>query len=364
MKIVIDARMYQESGIGRYLRNLIGQLQEQDTENNYLILLLKKDFETLDFKKNFTKVLVDFRWYTITEQIKLPKILHDLKPNLIHFPHFNVPILYDGKFVVTIHDLIHQHYSMERSSTHGKLIFNAKKFGYNKVFEIAIKKSLKILVPSYFVKDQLINEWKIGQDKIMVTPEAVDDKISRSKKNVRLPEKVRPPYIFYVGNAHPHKNIEGLIQAFLKLRKIEKNLQLVLSGKENYFWEYLKKKYSNPDIIYTGFVTDEELVAFYKNAEVYIEPSLEEGFGLPLLEAFSLGCPVVASDVGSLKEVGGDAVHYFISNDVDDLVTKIEDVLNNKELRKDLVEKGKKRVKLFSWEKMVEQTLEVYRKCV
>lgn len=375
MKIVIDARMINESGIGRYIRNLINELQKLDQQNDYYILHLKKDFNTFLYQSNFHKVLADFKWYTVTEQIKLPRILHNLKPDLVHFPHFNVPILYRGRFVVTIHDLIHQHQSLQKASTHGKLIFNAKKFGYKKVFETAVKKSERILVPSNFVKVQLTNEWKVKDEKIEVTPEAVDPDLigidfnsSRSRKNENLPDNVRAPYIFYVGNAHPHKNIENLIKVFLILREDDNDLQLVLSGKENYFWKQIKKKYSQKGIIYTDYVSDSQLVALYKNAKVYVEPSVEEGFGLPILEAMSLGCPVVSSNIGSLMEVGGPssgvAAIYFNPLSIEDMVEKISGILNSEKLRKKLISKGKERVKGFSWEKMAQQTLEVYKEAI
>ena len=371
MKIVIDGRMINESGIGRYLRNLINELQKLDNQNDYYILLLKKDFNTVVYQSNFKKVLANFKWYKIAEQIKLPKILHDLQPDLVHFPHFNVPILYEGKFVVTIHDLIHQHYSISDSSTHGKLVFNLKKIGYKKVFETAVKKSEKILVPSEFVKQQLKTEWRVPDNKVVVTHEGVNLTHPRGGLSIH---GTKLPYILYVGNAHPHKNVEGLITAFKILKKLthpasggqDDDLRLVLVGKENYFWRkiMMDSRFRGNDILYTGFVDDAQLASLYKNAEVYVEPSFEEGFGLPLLEAFSLGCPIVASDIGSLKEVGGDAVVYFDPKNIEDMSEKIGEVLNNEKLKKELIEKGKKRVKQFSWKKMAEQTLKVYTESI
>lgn len=366
MRIVIDARMYNESGIGRYTRNLIEQLQKLDDKNEYFVLLLNKDFETLEFQKNFKKVLADFKWYGLAEQRKLPKILYQIEPDLVHFPHFNVPIFYKDKFVVTIHDLIHQHHQMKRSTALNPLIYKIKQFGYNKVFKNAISKSIKILVPSSYVRDLLINEWKLEKEKIVVTYEGVDDKILSLAKRVGKVDlvkkkfNIKPPYIFYVGNAHPHKNVEGLIKAFLKLRKSYQYLQLVLSGNDHYFWQRIKKEYNHKDIIYTGFVSDEELVSLYKKAKVFVMPSFEEGFGIPLLEAFVCGTPVVSSNVASLPEISRDAAIYFNPKDTDDMVDKISKVLNSEKLRKDLIKKGQKRVKEFSWQELAKKTQEVY----
>src|SRR3989344_5135921 len=334
MKIVIDARMYQESGVGRYIRNLIENLKKIDKQNEYILFS------------------PDIKWYSIKEQIKLPKLLEDLKPDLVHFPHFNVPIFYRGKFVVTIHDLIHQHYGMQRATTHGPLIYKLKQFGYKKVFANAIKKSEKILVPSNFVKNQLIKDWQVDAEKIVVTYEAVDDKILHSAtKKLTKPYALNPkPYLFYVGNVHPHKNVEGLIKAFFKLKKDHKDLKLVLAGSDHYFWQRIKKEFKDDGIIYKGYISDEELVTLYKNAICFVMPSFEEGFGIPILEAMALSCPIISSNAGSLPEVGGDACLYFDPHDEEDMINKINKIINDENLRKDLIKKGLIRYKKFSWQ--------------
>lgn len=371
MKIGIDARFYNESGVGRYLRNLIDNLKVLDRENEYFIFLLAKDINNFSEVKNFRKVPADFKWYGFDEQINFPKLLGKYNLDLMHFPHFNVPVFYRGKFVVTIHDLIHQHFAMNRATTLNSLTYKMKQFGYRRVFKTAIQKSLKILVPSEFVKKELTEEWNVSQEKVTVTPEGVDDAIAVNASKISQKQissilnkfNIKQPFIFYVGNAHPHKNVEGLINSFKNLKKSYPNLQLVLSGADHYFWQRLKKEHTSTDIIFTGFITDSELAGLYKSTEVFVLPSFEEGFGIPLLEAMAIGCPVVCSDAGSLKEVGGDASIYFNPRDIKEMSEKIALVLENSSLRKDLISKGKKRVKLFSWERLAKQTLEVYKQC-
>lgn len=363
LRIIIDARMIGESGVGRYIKNLIEQLQIIDNKNDYFILLRKKDYEDLTFKKNFTKILADFRWYSFSEQLKLPGLLDAIKPDLVHFPHFNVPVFYKGNFVVTVHDLIHQHFSMQRVTTHGPIFYKIKRLGYKKVFETALKKSKKILVPSNFVKKQLIDDWKIIENKITVTYEAVDDSLLLIEKKKET-EKNNESYIFYVGNAHPHKNVEGLIKAFLRLKEKYADLKLILAGYDHYFWQRIKKQFQDKDIIYKGFVSDEELVVLFKNAKAFVMPSFEEGFGIPVLEAFSSSCPVVSSNAGSLPEIGKDACLYFDPHNSDDMTEKISQIMDNEKLRNELIKKGLKRYKEFSWQKMAKETLEVYLKCV
>ncbi len=371
MKIGIDARFYNESGVGRYIRNLIVNLKMLDKENQYSIFLLPKDFKQFANTKNFQGVCADFAWYGFAEQFNFPKLLNKFKLDLMHFPHFNVPIFYSGKFVVTIHDLIHQHHAMKRATTLNPLTFKIKQIGYRKVFKIAASKSQKILVPSKSVQQLLTREWNVASDKIVITPEAVDNKILEIANRMTKIEyekilskfKINNSYLFYVGNAHPHKNLESLIKAFLILQKNNPTLLLVLSGYDHYFWQRLKKEHTHKNIIYTGFISDEQLVALYKGAQVYIMPSYEEGFGIPILEAFACFCPVISSKVGSLPEVGGDACLYFDPHNLDDLVEKITNVLKDQTLRKKMIAKGKNRMKLYSWEHLAKQTLEVYHKC-
>lgn len=371
MKIVIDARMYQESGIGRYIRSLIKNLEDLDKKSQYFILLTRADYHSLNLRGNFSKVLADFKWYSLNEQLRLHSLLNQLKPDLVHFPHFNVPIIFGGKFVVTIHDLIHQHFQMRRATTHDPITYKIKQLGYRAVFKTAITKSAKILVPSNFVKDLLTGDWHLDAQKIQVTYEGVDDRLLAIKKVLskekckRILNKfnIKHPYIFYVGNAHPHKNLEGLIKAFLEIKKSHQNLMLVLSGGDHYFWQRLKKENQHNGIIYTGFVSDEELVALYKGAEMFAMPSFEEGFGIPILEAMACSTPVVSSNVASLPEVGGDACIYFDPAKPDDMVDKIDQVLKSEELRRDLIKRGQIRYKQFSWKKLAQQTLEVYESC-
>lgn len=369
MIIVIDGRLWFESGIGRYIRNLVTNLRNIDKENEYKILLLKKDLDKIKLGDNFQKIEADFRWYSLAEQYSLPKILKKLQPDLVHFPHFNVPISYKGKYVVTIHDLIHQHFPTRAASTRNPLIYKMKKYGYKRVFDSAVKNSLKIITPSEFVKGQLEHEWSVDRSKIVVTPEGVDDSILNITRSLGRKEadsvlgkfNINGSYIFYIGNAQPHKNIFELIDAFRLVKQMYPDLSLVLSGPQNFFWQKIKDKIKDKAIIFTGYINDEEMVALYKNAECFVMPSLEEGFGIPVLEAMACGCPVVSSQNGSLPEVGGDGAVYFDPNNIEDMAEKISKVLDDKGLRRNLIEKGLKRYKEFSWQKMAEQTLEVYQ---
>ena len=159
---------------------------------------------------------------------------------------------------------------------------------------------------------------------------------------------------------------DGLIlrDNLIKLKDKYPDLKLVLAGHDHYFWQRIKKEFQDPDIIYKGYVSDEELVTLYKNAKAFVMPSFEEGFGIPILEAMALSCPVVSSNAGSLPEVGGDACLYFDPTNMSDMTNKINKIINDENLRKDLIKKGLQRYKKFSWKKLAEQTLEVYENSI
>ncbi|CAN5344692.1 hypothetical protein BH10PAT1_BH10PAT1_6440 [soil metagenome] len=174
MKILIDARFYglENAGLGRYTINLIDQLCKLDKQDEYVILLNKKYFETLNLPSNFEKVEVNIKHYSFEEQLKLPQIIKKYNPDLTHFLHFNVPINFSGKFIVTIHDMT-MHFQKADSSNLNIIKYLFKHFAYKKVFKNAVKKSQKIIVPSGFVKDQIANYFEISKEKIIITYEGI-----------------------------------------------------------------------------------------------------------------------------------------------------------------------------------------------
>ncbi len=174
MKILIDARLYglENAGLGRYTINLIDRLQVIDRKNQYIILLRKKYFEELRLATNFEKVLADISHYSLSEQLQLATIIKKYKPDLVHFLHFNAPLGFKGKFIVTIHDMTMHNRKVEASNLLLP-VYLIKHFVYKKVFRHAILKSEKIIVPSEFVKDEILGNFKIPREKVVVTYEGV-----------------------------------------------------------------------------------------------------------------------------------------------------------------------------------------------
>lgn len=168
MKILIDARLYgpKHTGNGRYTSELVNNLAKLDHANQYFILLRKENMN-ISFPSNFKKILADFKHYSFIEQFKLPYLLYKLKPNIVHFPHFNVPVLYFGKFVVTIHDMIMHKFKGGTATTKGFLGYLLFRIGYHLSFAKAVYGSEKIIVPSEFVKNEIVKFYKVNKKKIL-----------------------------------------------------------------------------------------------------------------------------------------------------------------------------------------------------
>ncbi len=375
MKIGIDARFFGPigKGLGRYTQRLIENLEKIDKENKYVIFLRKENWSNYQPRNpNFKKVLAPWRWYTILEQIYMPRLIKSHDVGLMHFPHFNVPLFYKGSFVVTIHDLVLEHFPTQRATTLSPLFYKIKRVGYKIVIRAALKRARQILVPSEYTKEEIIKYFGLEPTRIKVTYEGCG-KSDFPYYNVgsltsEIPKKygIIKPYILYVGNAYPHKNLERLILAFQKLSKAyQLDLRLVLVGENDYFYKRLKDtvlKLGIKNIILAGFVRDEDLNSLYKNALFYIFPSLCEGFGLPPLEAMACGLPVASSNKTCLPEILGDAAYYFNPDSVDDIARAIEKVAIDEDLRKKLIVKGFEQIKKYSWKRMAEETLKTYRR--
>lgn len=370
-RIGIDARFFGPigKGLGRYTQKLIENLEKSDNQNDYFIFLKKENFDEYEPKnKRFQKVLANYSWYTVEEQIKLPRLLKKYQLDLIHFPHFNVPFLYFGKFAVTIHDLILLHFSTTRSSTLKPFTYWFKYLAYKFVIKSAVLRSQKIIAVSEFTKQDILKNFKnISENKIAVTYEACEDycMLSPDKDEEILKRYgIIKPYILYVGNAYPHKNLERLVLSFREVLKKIPDLRLVFVGKEDYFYRELKnfiKDHKAKNITFADYVPDYDLDIIFHNSKLYVWPSLYEGFGLPPLEAMAKGTPVISSDHPCMKEILGDSVYYFNAEKEDEISEAIERVIGEKALRQNLMKKGYEQIKKYSWKKMARETSDIYQ---
>lgn len=349
-KIVIDARLsgLKHAGIGRYTQMLCENLNDLR-------------FTIYDLRM----ISPDIRHYTLAEQIQMPGILKRENPDLVHFLHFNVPLLYIRPFVVTIHDLLWHEQVGTTATTLPAWIYWLKYLAYRLVLRHAVLKSKAIIVPSEWVKKQIVKRFPGVEKKIHVIYEGV----SEIFKGPTLP---RPacrrggqgrtlPYIIYTGSLYPHKNVPIL----LNVLKHFSDLKLVVACARSVFWEKFRQEVRNRGlkdrVTLAGFVPDKELAVLYREALAFVFPSKSEGFGLPGLEAMASGCPVISSNAGALPEVYGDAALYFDPENETELIGEIREIMENQGYRKKMIELGKERSQMFSWDKCAKETSTVYR---
>ncbi len=370
MRIGIDARFYGSlgKGLGRYTQRLVENLEKTDHHNHYVVFLGKENFDEYQPKAgNFQKVLAPWRWYTFAEQINMPLLLKKYDLDVVHFPHFNVPLLYRKKFVVTIHDLILIHFPTVKNTTRNKLFYWLKFLSYKLVIRSAVKRAAKIIAVSRFTKDDILFHYRVDPDNVVVTHEAWDafsGYSNHDEEKTLAKYGIIKPYLLYVGNAYPHKNLEKCVMAFKSIAEKRKDLYFVLVGREDYFYKQIKEAVrarNIPRVVFADFVPDGDLGCVYKNALLFVFPSLYEGFGIPPLEAMANGVPVISSGHACMKEVLGESAACFDASSANAIARGIEKVLENPEWQRELVRRGYTRVKKYSWEKMASETLDVYK---
>lgn len=389
MRIGIDARFYGSvgKGLGRYTQKLIEHLEILDTENEYVVFLRRENFSEYQPRNpRFHKVLAQYPWYGWAEQLLFPFLLLKYRLRVVHFPHFNVPILYPGVFVVTLHDLILLRHPTLRGTTRSVLFYWIKYGAYRLVIFCALRRAAKVITVSHFAKRDIVERYPFVCHKIEVTYEAVDDfcfmptprktrvlfqrlglivkdEKSSENKSDRLVHDILKPYCLYVGNAYPHKNLE----IFLDIASCFPEYQFVLVGKEDYFYRRLERQVTRRavrNIIFSGFVDDSELGSLYRFASCYVFPSLYEGFGLPPLEAMNYGTPVLASDRASLPEILGAAALYADPDNTQMFTQRLRDLLETSETREQLRKRGHEQVALYHWSDMAKKTRLLYESVV
>ncbi|MFA7314828.1 MAG: glycosyltransferase family 1 protein [Candidatus Magasanikbacteria bacterium] len=370
MKIGIDARMLSSAfGIGRYIQQLVLELQKIDMENQYILFLRQDNFDDVKITNpNFTKILADIPWYTFEEQKEFLHILKNNPVDFMHFPHWNVPYFYQGKFVVTIHDLTMYHFARPEASTLGHVKFWLKDQAHRKLISHVVKKAEHIIATSEFTAGDIAKTLGVDRKKITVTyqaPFALDNFDEKDNQDVLQKFNIKKKFILYVGSAYPHKNLDKLLESW-QIFNEEKNREydLVLVGKDNYFYQKLKEKFFNLDnIVFTGFVDDSDLIGLYRQARVFVFPSLYEGFGLPPLEASFFRVPVISSSASCLPEILGESALYFDPENVRQIVDILDLALTDENIRLELKRFGRENLQRFSWEKLARQTKNIYLGC-
>lgn len=364
-KIVIDARLYgpKHTGLGRYTKNLLSSLVLQNNFKNYRFILLVYPELLQEIKSdlgdNFQYITTNLRHYSIAEQIFLPFLIAKLKPDLVHFTHLDKPILYFGKSVVTVHDLIRHFSKGSETTTKNPLFYWPKYYGYLLMTRLIFATS-SIIVPSNFWRDYIIKNYHLNPDKIVTTYEAVDPNLCTTQNS----SDIVKPYIIYTGNLYPHKNIDIILKALPELSDITLKIICARSVFTSRIEKLINKYNLDKRVNFLGFVPDNEFAKIYSQAIALVHPSLLEGFSLTGLEAMALNCPVIAANSSCLPEVYQDSVLYFDPHNSRQLVSQIKKLQSDKKLRHELIKKGSLLVKTYSWKKTAAETLSFYQKII
>lgn len=364
MKIGINGRFLvaKRTGVQRAAYNLVKTLVEIDRDNEYVIFTGKEQVGSADWDYPNVQVIGDdlipsesvknHFW----EQVWLPKLARRHAVDILHSPANIAPLFYRGKSIINIHDLCFvvnpQWYSF------------AFRTLYNAVIPQLARRATKVITNSNNSKNDLLQYFKLPAEKVSLVYWAVDDVFSLPPAESSLASKPDDDYILYVGSLEPRKNIDVLIKSYEKLRHDFPAIKtkLILIGGESPLFASVqfKAKEFRDDVIFKGFVTDQELGDYYRRARLVAYPSLYEGFGLPPLEAMASGAPVVTSSTSSIPEVVGRAALLVNPRDEDQLAKAMHQILTNDTLRQSMVKAGKAQVLKFNWYRVARGVLAVY----
>lgn len=346
-----EANVGKRVGIGEYAFELLKEFEKLKRKNiSFRVYLKNNPLEDLPkARKGWEyRIIGPKKFWT---QLRLPFELYfgNDKPNVFFSPSHYGPRFAPMPNAISIMDLSFIHYPGLFKKSDLYQLANWTRY--------SAKRARKIFTISLASKDDIIKEYKLPENRVVVTYPGVKKTLLMRK------DKFNFDYILFVGTLQPRKNIVRLIDAFSRLAPKHPNLKLLIVGKKGWLYDEILKapaKFNvESDVKFLDFVEDAKMQNLYKDALCFVLPSLYEGFGLPVLEAMKNGCPVLLSNISSLPEAGGDAALYFDPQDPQDIADKIERVLGDPKLREDMVKKGNEQVKKFSWEKTAKETLKV-----
>jgi glycosyltransferase involved in cell wall biosynthesis len=320
MRVGIDCRKIDDFGIGTYIRGLLTAMVGVD-----YVAFGPRDAA---LPAGVEHVFVDAPKYSVRELFKVGR---DAKIDLFHAPHYVVPFL-KVPFVVTVHDLIHLRHRNPLARAYARTMIGR-----------AVRKSRRVITVSDAVRTEIAAEFGHAE-KIAVTHNGVDAVFTAAGA------KAEGRYFLFVGNDKPHKNVDRLVEAFSRVR----DAQLMLAGGSF-------ERFGNRDrIVVAGFVSSEQLASLYRGAIALVQPSLEEGFGLPALEAMACGTAVITSTAPALIEITGDAALHVDARSIDAIGDAMQSILHDATLRASIIARGLDRSKNFTWRRCADLTREIY----
>jgi glycosyltransferase involved in cell wall biosynthesis len=364
MRIAIDARKLHDFGIGTYIRNVLLGLARLDQSTEYIVLCRPADVDAISaLGTNFRAVAEAARPYSLGEQVWIPLSLVRERAHLLHEPHYVLPPATRCRSVVTIHDCIHlmfpQYLPGRLAHTYARMSMWS-----------AVHKSDRILTVSEASKRDILRFFDIPEDKVVVIYNAIDERFlvpadEQRMDLIRQRYQLDHPFLLYVGNIKPHKNLERLIDAFGRARAGGlADLRLVIIGDEISKYPPLRQSVHrhrlDKYVRFLGFQPYDTLAAFYRLARAFVFPSIYEGFGLPPLEAMACGAPVVTSNVSSLPEIAGNAAILVDPYEPASIADGIRRAVTDEGLRAQVIERGFARARDFSWGESVAALHRIY----
>lgn len=327
-RVGLDARLTKQmsAGMKAYAREVAARLPKVAPEYDYTAFTQGRNFG----------------W---DEQVRLPLAIRDARVDLVHFLALYVPVVVPQRFIVTIHDLIHLHFPEQFKAKVGPY--------YRTVVRFACARATRVITDDERTVDDLVSFLGVRREKIRVVPLGVSEEFFAAAE----PYRSSRPYVLYVGNHRRHKDLPTLFAAWSSARSLTP-LDLYLTGEAD-FTQPLPAREDGGRVVLLGDVPDERLVAYYAGARALVQPSLREGFGLPVLEAMAAGCPVIVSDEAVAGAVR-DWVQTYPAADAVALRTKLEAALGDGE-REQWVNGGRKAARLLTWDRCARATADVYR---
>ena len=364
MKIAFDLRRIKNPGIGRYMKCLVEAILTEAPHGDYLLILPPGEEGMIATGSKRAKTITpQLKYYSIREQIGLPGILRGHNVDLLHAPHFMLPVVRPCPSVVTIHDVIGVAWKEDIASRVGWVY-------YRMMISAAARLADRIITDSTFSRDDIVRRLGVDRQKVSVIYPGISSDFQRVTDErqieaIRAKHRIEGEYIVYTGIYKPRKNHAGLLHAFRNQFSNGRNANLVLVGPlkegEQELRSLAEDLQISKKVIFTGFVDDAELRALYSGAKVYACPSLYEGFGFTVLEAMACGTAVVCSAETSLPEVAGDGALYADPRNAEKFGQALYDVFTSATVRETLIEKGKKNLERFSWANTARETLGVYQ---
>lgn len=367
MKIAFDLRRVGNPGIGRYMKCLVEAVLACAPEHEYLLIVPPDATGVIRASGGRVKEVVSrLKYYSVQEQIGLPQILRRHRVDLLHSPHFNVPLMSPCPVVATLHDVIYLACREDLPSRLGRLYYRA-------MMEAAVRRADRVITVSEFSRIDITRYLSFSPQKIDVIHPAVDPRFTRMDdwkqvERVLARHGIAQDYVLYTGICKPRKNHAGLLRAFRYFLGMGQQAQLVIAGPTDGGERELQAMAAelgvSRQVVFTGLVDDTDLRALYTRARVYACPSLYEGFGFTVLEAMACGTPVVSSRETSLPEVAGDAALYADARNPEEFGAAIHRVFTDTALCEQLIDAGTRNLARFNWGPAAEHTLRVYEQAM